>query len=437
MNREAQMFRDFIDDIVKQLNNFACNNGSTPSSNFSCQIPNLNILSLLKAQEIFPAIYWQDKGNIETIACFGAIESYYKIPSLKNNAKYYGGVAFHQTDIKNNYTPSKHDQWKDYDQFKFILPCLEFCQTEEKTLLTCYFNNKQKVYETITLLKKLHPPKEIIDLNAKIISRHDLPNKKKWDELVKLSINNKETSKVVLSRETSLDCQETIDPWDLIAKLQLANPLSFNFVFKFSKKYTFLGNSPERLFSRSKNALKTEALAGTIKRGDTKEEDHKLVLSFLNDQKIDRENNIVKDFIVTQLGALQAEVQLQKPYVMKLKNVQHLCVPINAQLNLRTTDKEVIKLLHPTPAVGGEPKSSALDFIETNEPYIRGWYAGAVGYLTREKSEFSVAIRSALIFDNKIKLFAGAGIVKGSVASEEWIELDQKIKTILEFLSKN
>jgi menaquinone-specific isochorismate synthase len=76
-----------------------------------------------------------------------------------------------------------------------------------------------------------------------------------------------------------------------------------------------------------------------------------------------------------------------------------------------------------------------MEYINKNEPYKRGWYAGAVGYIGGEQSEFCVAIRSALVNKNSIKLYAGAGIVQGSEAECEWQELDDKVSTILTLLT--
>ena len=106
----------------------------------------------------------------------------------------------------------------------------------------------------------------------------------------------------------------------------------------------------------------------------------------------------------------------------------------NMLLTKKTQDSHLLHKLHPTPAVGGIPKLPALQFINDNEPYNRGWYAGAVGCISEHESDFSVAIRSALISENCIKLFAGAGIVTGSIAEQEWQELDNKIQTILTIL---
>ena len=97
-------------------------------------------------------------------------------------------------------------------------------------------------------------------------------------------------------------------------------------------------------------------------------------------------------------------------------------------------DWQLLAALHPTPAVGGAPREAALAFIRESEPYDRGWYAGACGMLSRETSEFSVAIRSARITAQGISLFAGAGIVAGSEPAPEWAELDNKIANVLSLL---
>ncbi len=74
-------------------------------------------------------------------------------------------------------------------------------------------------------------------------------------------------------------------------------------------------------------------------------------------------------------------------------------------------------------------------FIRENEDFARGWYAGSIGYISHQQAEFCVAIRSALIVDKQIQLFAGAGIVPGSIAESEWQELDKKMSTLLSLIS--
>lgn len=422
-----QNFKSIITFIKTELQQFAIEQGLTPSRNLIIPISQFNLLALLKGNSLspaplYPAIYWQDKELSQTIACLGKIEETDKVPNAIDEACYFGGLAFQQDA----------QQWDDFPAIRFIRPALEFKQENDQLTLTCHFDGKHSIKSSMALIDQLAAPKSLAILNNKILSRKDLPDQQEWAELVELAIEYKALlPKVVLSRETELLCRDKVNPLDLLHLWQNANQNSFHYSFQFSSQRTFISCSPERLFSREKNRLETEALAGTVNRGRNEREDKLLQQSLLSDKKIDRENYLVQEFIIANLKSLKAEVSCNEPYVMQLHNVQHLCVPINAHLNNDVSNTELLHKLHPTPAVGGSPKLPAQQFINDNEPYLRGWYAGAIGYIRENKSDFSVAIRSALISDNNIKLFAGAGIVTGSIAEQEWQELDNKISTVL------
>lgn len=417
-----------IEEICKQLQSFKKREGEFPTKNLNISLQSLPLLPLLKAQKhIFPAIYWQSKEQQQTIVCLGAIEDKQTIPTATNEARYYGGLAFQQ----------QGEQWPGFPETRFIRPTLEFIGTQNELTLTCHFNGQFAIQKTIELVESLLPSLQLQNIQAHMLSRQDLPNQQQWAKLVELSIEYKALlPKVVLSRQTELHFATAINYCDLLNQWQQANPVSFHFSFQFSEQDVFIGCSPERLFSREANVLHTEALAGTVNRGRNAREDNILLQSLLSDKKIDRENYLVQEFIIANLKSLKAQVYCDTPHVMQLHNVQHLCVPIKAELNNQTSDAELLYKLHPTPAVGGSPKLPALQFINDNEPYIRGWYAGAVGYISEQKTDFSVAIRSALLSDKTIKLFAGAGIVTGSIAEQEWQELDNKIHTILEIITQ-
>lgn len=418
--------------ITKQLITFQERQGDTPVCNLVISLDRINLLSLLKAQqqsnELLPIIYWQDKDALQTIACFGAIDEQLKVPTVDKQACYFGGLAFQEFG----------EQWDGFPGVKFIRPALEFKVENNKLTLTCHFDGRNTIKETLKLVNEIKLPIPLSNSYSKIISRTDTPAKKEWAKLVDLAIEYKALlPKVVLSRETELICEENVSHWDLLANWKKKNPESFLFSFQFTTGSTFIGCSPERLFLREKDSLETEALAGTVNRGIDEREDAILLQNLLDDKKIDRENYLVQEFIIANLKSLKAEITVAPPHVMQLHNVQHLRVPISATLNSETSNTQLLSKLHPTPAVGGSPKRPALQFITNNEPYTRGWYAGAVGYIRDDKCDFSVAIRSALVSENKIKLFAGAGIVTGSIAEQEWQELNNKISTVLSVISSN
>ena len=414
--------------ILNQLNAFKKTQGNYPLVNLVISLKAFDLLGFLKAQKspsLYPIIYWQDKDALQTIACFGSIDTQTSTPTAKGEACYFGGLAFQQ----------QGEQWTDFPAIKFVRPALEFKLENKMLNLICHFDGKYDINKTIELVKQLNNPISLSSAYTEIISRFDAPNKEKWAGLVNLAIEYKALlPKVVLSRETELICEKDVCHWDILNKWQEKNPKSFHFSFQFSQESAFIGCSPERLFLREKDNLQTEALAGTVNRGRDEREDAILLQSLLDDKKIDRENYLVQEFIIANLKSLKAEITAEPAHVMQLHNVQHLCVPISARLNSQITNAQLLHKLHPTPAVGGSPKLPALQFITDNEPYIRGWYAGAVGYIREDKCDFSVAIRSALVSKNKIKLFAGAGIVTGSIADQEWQELNNKISTVLSII---
>jgi menaquinone-specific isochorismate synthase len=114
--------------------------------------------------------------------------------------------------------------------------------------------------------------------------------------------------------------------------------------------------------------------------------------------------------------------------ILKLNKVQHLYTQCHGTLTANLTDADILPKLHPTPAVGGFPRPQALKLIQELEPFERGWYAAPVGWIGADEAEFAVAIRSGLIDRDRLLLFAGAGIVRGSQPEEEWAEIENKIR---------
>ena len=121
---------------------------------------------------------------------------------------------------------------------------------------------------------------------------------------------------------------------------------------------------------------------------------------------------------------------------MRVQNVQHLGTPIRAQLAELRSTLELAGLLHPTPAVGGEPWPRAEAVIPELEGLDRGWYAGPVGWTDLEEDgEMCVALRCGLLRGKVAHLYAGDGIVRDSVPAEELAETEAKLAALLPLLS--
>jgi len=120
---------------------------------------------------------------------------------------------------------------------------------------------------------------------------------------------------------------------------------------------------------------------------------------------------------------------------MSIANIHHLHTPFEGQAHEGIGILDVVAALHPTPAVGGAPRAEALDAIDRLESMDRGWYAGPIGWTDLAgDGEFAVALRSGLVSDFEAVLFAGAGIVDGSVPEREFAETELKLRPLREAL---
>ena len=127
-----------------------------------------------------------------------------------------------------------------------------------------------------------------------------------------------------------------------------------------------------------------------------------------------------------------------QPHVLTLSRIQHLETEIRASVPAEVGILDLLRLLHPTPAVCGLPRDSAMAFLSEEEPFERGWYAGPVGLFDAEGNGIFVpALRTGVSTGSGWRLFAGAGIVEGSVPALEWEETAIKFELMLEALTES
>jgi salicylate biosynthesis isochorismate synthase/menaquinone-specific isochorismate synthase len=125
-----------------------------------------------------------------------------------------------------------------------------------------------------------------------------------------------------------------------------------------------------------------------------------------------------------------------EPELVRIANIQHLATPIRAQLAAPMETLELAALMHPTPAVGGEPLARALALIPALEGLDRGWYSGPVGWTDAAgDGELCVALRCALLDGSVARCFAGNGIVRDSDPARELAETEIKLQALLPLLS--
>lgn len=442
-----------IQSLVNKLKQLEIHQHGEPIIQLSTPVCPLPTIAWLASQPCYPRVYWRGRDTQEEVAAIGSCKDFcfedavddnqlslayqqQRALSTNQDIRYYGGVAF-----------DRHTEcWPEYGRAHFILPRIELRRSGNEYKLLINLNielNNTEVERQLAIdaLTQLAPPVPLSPPNKiNLLSRSDRPDQRRWCELVNQVTQDKfikDTPKVVLSRLTQLEINEKVDPWMLLASWQGRNQNSFQFGFQFSPDNAFISCTPERLYRRCQRELFTEALAGTTTRGLNEDEDIMLAQQLLDDSKNSHENQLVREHIVDALTPLSNYVGAdESPKIFKLSHIQHLHRSIRAELKAGVNDFQILLALHPTPAVGGLPKESAINFIRQREGYTRGWYAGACGYFNKYDSEFAVAIRSALIEPGRINLFAGAGIVSGSEADAEWNELENKLKTILSILTE-
>jgi len=250
-------------------------------------------------------------------------------------------------------------------------------------------------------------------------------------------IGEGEMSKVVLAREVTVTATAAHDTAAVFGAMREQFPSCFCFCCG-TPEAAFIGASPELLLRRSGASVSTVALAGSTRRSSDPAVDDHLGEQLLRSDKDRREHAIVAERIARSLRqhAVWVEAAVE-PEIVKVANIQHLATPIVAQLAEPRSAVELAGLLHPTPAVGGEPSAAAIAAITELEQMDRGWYAGPVGWMdATEDGEFCVALRSALLRDREAHLFAGAGIVAGSDPAAELAETEIKLGALLPLLAE-
>ncbi len=262
-----------------------------------------------------------------------------------------------------------------------------------------------------------------------------------WDAAVQAaleSIAQGHIRKVVLARVEVLRLPTEIDAVEVLAALYRQHPRAYCFLMEPEPGAAFVGATPELLARVHGRTVETVALAGSAPRGADEHEDALLGRKLLTSPKDGWEHAVVVETIRGALAPLTVGLAApSSPRLRRLPHIQHLETPIRGLLRPGVGLLDVAEALHPTPALGGDPKAEALDFIARHEPFPRGWYAAPVGMAFPDGSgELAVAIRSALLLGDVAVLYAGAGIVEGSDPAREWEETGLKLATMRRALAE-
>ncbi len=335
--------------------------------------------------------------------------------------------------------------WKDYYPSDWFIPEFIVAKTPAGCIVSYQIDLRKNVELTNSISKLeefisgISGPISLNGYGCTNAKREEISGEEKdWMNKVAAivdAIRRGEVNKVVLSRKITM---HNIDDRSILNNL-IAAGKSYNecytFVFK-SNRSIFVGISPEKLAGFSGGRVYCHAIAGSIGRGTSQEEDDRLASELLNSHKNLEEHQIVVSHIKKVLNRYCSSVEIEKlPIVKKLSYIQHLYTGASGVLHSGTSKLRVLEELHPTPAVGGYPLSAAIKMIRSMEQYDRGLYTGFLGWFDAEgNGDFCVALRSALLVDNTLHGFAGGGIVVDSKPEDEYLETEIKLHAITSLL---
>ena len=238
--------------------------------------------------------------------------------------------------------------------------------------------------------------------------------------------------KIVLATRIKIELKNKLNIIQILKKLKNNHPNTCRYLWKRNRKDIIFGASPEKLFSFSKPDLILEAIAGTV----SNDLNSNLLLESSKDVK---EHKYVINYLIECLEVLKVNNYTKSALkVTSFGDISHLQTLISSKVD-KICPFDLLRTLHPSPAVCGYPKKEAINWINTLESFSRGNYASPMGWVDSEgNTEFRVAIRGARYIDQSIEFTAGSGIVKGSISNKEIEEIKLKFKSLVKqiFIAK-
>ena len=322
-----------------------------------------------------------------------------------------------------------------YDNVKKRIHYIENVYADTK------IKNYKKIYDSIISKFSMYEDYENIKLpeqftlkkNKNLIKSNI--SKEKFKSLVKKAkkyIEQGDIFQVVLSQRFERKIEKK--PIEIYNHLRKSNPSPFMFYFNY-EDFNILGSSPEILVRLRKGEVTIRPIAGTRPRGKNSKEDKKNELDLLKDKKELAEHLMLLDLGRNDVGkvSLINSVRVTEKFkVEKYSHVMHIVSNVVGKFNNKFSLFETLLSGFPAGTVSGAPKIRAMEIIDELEKSKRKLYAGGIGYFT-PNNEFDtcIALRTALIKNNKFYVQAGAGIVADSKPDKEYAETINKAKALM------
>ncbi len=322
-----------------------------------------------------------------------------------------------------------------YDNLKKRIFYIEniYSDTKIKNYEEAYMEicNKFDLFENYEKIKL--PEKITYQDNRNLIKSNT--SKKKFKLLVnkaKKYIKKGDIFQVVLSQRFERKFEKR--PIEIYNFLRKSNPSPFMFYFNY-QDFNILGSSPEILVRLRKGEVTIRPIAGTRPRGKNNNEDKKFSSDLLKDKKELAEHLMLLDLGRNDVGKVSKvnTVKVTEKFkVEKYSHVMHIVSNVIGKFNNKYSLFETLLSGFPAGTVSGAPKIRAMEIIDELEKNRRKLYAGGIGYFT-PNNEFDtcIALRTALIKNDKFYVQAGAGIVADSNPEKEYVETVNKAKALM------
>lgn len=184
--------------------------------------------------------------------------------------------------------------------------------------------------------------------------------------------------------------------------------------------------SPELFFRKDERNMAMRPMKGTRPRAESQEADMALLAEMRNDDKSQAENLMIVDLLRNDLSRISETGSVDVPELFSLETyptLHQMTSRVTSRLNPETEFADIFKSLFPCGSVTGAPKIRAMEIIDELEDTPRGAYCGAMGYIDPDgEACFNVAIRTAILDNNKLRYNVGSGLVLDSEASDEYAE---------------
>lgn len=398
--------------------------------------PSFNLLNWLKAQTSYPQFYLNIRDGSSVWASVGEVCRFEDMTQAEQfvtqqQLPLLGGMQFTGAT-------------------EFILPRVLLRQNQQQLEVSLFISAQDLASNTTQLKQQIlqelqhfertlpfAPVQQSIQLQRQQADQVQWCN---WVEQGLAQIKQGALRKIVLANESVFSTEKTLKGIDFLAESERHNLGCYHFLFAKNANSTFLGSTPELLYRRRAEQLKTEALAGTAFMTQDEALNEQQGQWLLHDPKNEYENQLVVNGICEQLEPFVNHIHIEPVELKKLRKVQHLRRKIQAELKQDAGDKDILKAIHPTAAIAGLPQQAAQKAIQNIENFDRRWYAGTLGYISPEQADFCVTIRSAFIeqqgHQSQLHVFAGAGIVEGSIPLLEWQEIERKATSLVSLLQQ-